>query len=158
MMQCLWQQQISLAINWQIYISPVLWSKELQLLYRRECFSENKIESIWSFIHSEWGIFQRSYREKLCHDYRHFKLKINVCLFVMALESFIVIKLSEENVEQENTTTTSSTLANFSFQLSIITLRKKLFHLLVCPTETGQFYQIKEWQTARNIIFLKRDN
>ena len=101
----------------------------------------------------EWGIFQRYYREKLCHDSRYFKLKIAesepyvwlfACLFVMAQESFTAIKLSEENVEQENTTTTSSTLANFSFQLSIITLRKKLFHLLVCPTETGQFYQIKE--------------
>ena len=76
----------------------------------------------------------------------------------MALESFTVIKLSEENVEQENTTTISSTPANFSFQLPIITLCKKLFHLLVYSTETGQFYQIKEWQTARNIIFLKRDN
>ena len=76
----------------------------------------------------------------------------------MAQESFTVIKLSEENVEQENTMTTSSTPANFSFQLPIITLCKNFFHLLVYSTETGQIYQIKEWQTARNEKFLKRDN
>ena len=115
----------------------------------------------------EWGIFQRSYREiEAMSRFPPFQIKHSwnwtlmfVCLFVMALESFIVIKVSEENVEQENTTTTSSTSAYFS--LSIVNrnfILKNCFIYWFVPLRLGNFTnKIKEWQTARNIKFLKRD-
>ena len=115
----------------------------------------------------EWGIVQRSYREKLCRDSRHFKLNkkwtLNVCLFVCLFVCYGPRKFHCNKIKRRKCRTREHNdyhfnTGQFFLSVSIITLCKKLFHLLVYSTETGQFYQIKEWQTARNIIFLKRDN